>query len=46
MHEPREPEILDEALWKFVAQIQKSRFFGITELHWHDGVRLQRLREL
>ena len=37
MDEPREPEILDEALWRFVTQIQKGRFFGITELHWHDG---------
>lgn len=37
MPEPRAPEILDEALWMFVTQIQKSRFFGITEIHWHDG---------
>ena len=44
MPEPREPEIRDEALWRFVTQIQKSRFFGITEVtrEVYDSIRDER----
>lgn len=37
MPEPREPEILDESLWRFVTQLQKDEFYGVAELHFHEG---------
>ena len=32
-----EHECLDGALLRFVAKLQKERFFGIAELHFQDG---------
>jgi len=28
---------VDEALWKFHQRNRKERFFGVVELHYHDG---------
>lgn len=38
MPETREPDILDEALWRFVAKLQKDEFFGVAELHFQEGL--------
>jgi len=37
MDEPREPEILDEALWRFVTQLQRGGFYGMAEIHFQEG---------
>lgn len=37
MPEPREPEILDESLWRFVTQLQKGGFYGVAELHYSES---------
>ena len=37
---PRMTEIeadLDDAFWRFMFSLQKSRFFGIVEIHFRDG---------
>jgi len=28
---------LDDAFWRFMFSLQKSRFFGIVEIHFRDG---------
>ncbi|MFA5034119.1 MAG: hypothetical protein WC614_14015 [bacterium] len=30
-------QAVDEALWKFHQRNRKERFFGVVELHYHDG---------
>lgn len=28
---------LEEALWRYLSRLRRERYFGVTELHFHDG---------